>query len=149
AAGLTTTNWTVSANIQGTGTIRILRISALSLDFTPLNGSGTLFNLRMQRVSGTPGATSPLVWRPSPNDLEFIDGDFNAISAGQNNGLITIIGMPVPTPSPLPTATPTAVPASPTPTPTFTSPPPVTVSLPTDNFNTSVPSGTVIIEPVT
>ena len=66
-AGLTATNWNVSANIlnTGPGTLKTLRISAFSLDFTPLNGMGTLFNLRMLRVSNTPGDTSPLVWQPA------------------------------------------------------------------------------------
>ena len=47
-AGLTASNWNVSANIlnTGPGTLKTLRISAFSLDFTPLNGSGTLFNLQ-------------------------------------------------------------------------------------------------------
>ena len=52
-AGLTASNWNVSANIIGTGTIKTLRISAYSNTFTPLNGSGTLFELIMRRVSST------------------------------------------------------------------------------------------------
>ena len=45
SAGLTANNWNVSGNaIQpGAGSIRTLRISAFSNDFTPLSGSGTLF----------------------------------------------------------------------------------------------------------
>ncbi len=120
-AGLTGTNFNVSANIlnTGPGTVKTLRISAFSLDLTPLNGSGLLFNLRMLRVSGTPGATSPLIWSPAPNDFEFIDQDFNTHSPNQNNGLITITGLPSPTPSltPSPTATPTAPPPTPSATP--------------------------------
>ena len=42
--GLTATNWNVSAGILGTGPIKILRVSAFSLDFTPLSGSGTSRN---------------------------------------------------------------------------------------------------------
>ena len=59
-AGLTGVNWNVSGNIlnSGPGTTKTLRISAFSNDFTPLNGMGTLFNLRMLRVSNTPGDTS-------------------------------------------------------------------------------------------
>ena len=47
-AGLTAGNWNVSGNVlPGAGPIRTLRISAYSNDFTPLSGSGTLFELRM------------------------------------------------------------------------------------------------------
>jgi len=106
AAGLTSTSsgWTVGSNVinSGPGTIKTLRISAFSNDgITPLNGSGTLFNLRMVRVSNTPGTTSPMTWRPFPNDFEFIDGDLVSHSPSQNNGLITITG-PSPTPAPTP-----------------------------------------------
>ena len=56
-AGLTGGDWNVSSNIlnSGPGTLKTLRISAFSNDFTPLNGSGTLFNLRMLRVSNNAG----------------------------------------------------------------------------------------------
>ena len=51
-AGLTGGNWNVSGNVlPGPGPIRTLRISAYSNDFAPLSGSGTLFELRMSRVS--------------------------------------------------------------------------------------------------
>ena len=44
AAGLTGTNWNVTGNVlAGAGPIRTLRVSAYSNDFTPLSGSGTLF----------------------------------------------------------------------------------------------------------
>ena len=44
-AGLTGGNWNVSGNVlDGKGPIRTLRISAFSNDFTPLSGSGTLFD---------------------------------------------------------------------------------------------------------
>ena len=47
-AGLTGGNWNVSGNVlDGVGPMRRLRISAYSNDFTPLSGSGTLFELRM------------------------------------------------------------------------------------------------------
>lgn len=79
AAGLTATNWNVTGNVQpGTGTIRTLRISAFSNDFTPLSGSGTLFTLNMTRVSSTPGANTDLVWAAPPNDFYFIDADLNS-----------------------------------------------------------------------
>ena len=51
-AGITGGNWNVSGNVlPGAGPIRTLRISAYSNDFTPLSGEGTLFELRMTRVS--------------------------------------------------------------------------------------------------
>ena len=51
-AGMTSGNWNVSGNVlPGAGPIRTLRISAYSNNFTPLSGSGTLFELRMTRVS--------------------------------------------------------------------------------------------------
>ena len=43
-AGLTGGNWNVTGNVlPGAGPIRTLRVSAYSNDFTPLSGSGTLF----------------------------------------------------------------------------------------------------------
>ena len=93
-AGLTGANWNVSANIisSGPGTTKILRVSAFSLDSTPLSGSGTLYNLIFRRVSSISGNTSPLTWRPIPDDFELIDQELNAFSPSQNNGLITITG---------------------------------------------------------
>lgn len=92
AAGLTGTNWNVTAAIQpGGGPIRTLRISAFSNDFTPLSGSGTLFNLNMTRVSSTPGTNTDLVWAAPPNDFYFIDADLNSqIPAGTPPGNIDI-----------------------------------------------------------
>jgi CSLREA domain-containing protein len=78
AAGLTATNWNVSANILGAGTIKTLRISAFSTDFTPLSGSGTLFNLNFVRVSSMPAATTALTWAASPNNFEFINASLAA-----------------------------------------------------------------------
>jgi len=75
AAGLTGTNWNVSGNVLGSGTIRTLRVSAFSNDFTPLSGSGTLFNLNLTRVTSTPGASTALIWVAPPNDFYFIDAD--------------------------------------------------------------------------
>src|ERR1044071_9676887 len=57
-AGLTSGNWNATGNVLPTPTpgasvtpssIRTLRISAFSNDFTPLSGSGTLFEMRMLR----------------------------------------------------------------------------------------------------
>jgi len=77
--GLTGTNWNVSGNVlSGSGPIRTLRISAFSNDFTPLSGSGVLFNLNMTRVSNTSGANTGLTWATPPNDFIFIDADLNS-----------------------------------------------------------------------
>lgn len=118
-AGLTAGNWNVSGNIiPGPGPIRTLRVSAFSNDFTPLSGSGTLYNLRMLRVSSTPGANSPLIWAADPNNFYFIDANLNTVIPSQTNGSITITGQG---PSPTATATATAtVPARATATATFT-----------------------------
>ena len=90
-AGLTAGNWNVTGNVlPGPGPIRTLRVSAFSNDFTPLSGSGTLYQLRMLRVSGTPGASTPLTWAASPDNFFFIDTDLNSHDATQDNGLITI-----------------------------------------------------------
>jgi hypothetical protein len=81
-AGLTSSNWNVSGNVlPGGGPIRTLRISAFSNDFTPLSGSGTLFNLNMTRVSSTPGANTALTWAAQPNGFQFIDADLNSQTA--------------------------------------------------------------------
>ncbi len=93
-AGLTASNWNVSSNIlsTGPGTIKALRISAFSNDFTPLSGSGTLFNLNLTRISGTPGAVSPLIWRTdSDNSFQFITADLATSNpANTPSGSITI-----------------------------------------------------------
>jgi hypothetical protein len=80
--GLTASNWTVTGNVLGAGTIKTLHVSASSNDSTPLSGSGTLFTLNMTRVSSTPGAVSPLVWRPDPDSFIFIDVDLNIHGPG-------------------------------------------------------------------
>ena len=147
AAGLTGTQWSVSVSIinTGPGTLKTLRVSGFSLDLTPLSGSGTLFNLRMRRLSNSPGATTPLIWATGQNNLILIDEDLNSVAPVQLSGLITITGAtPAPTGTPTPTPTPTP-PPTPTPSPI---PPIVRVSLPTDSFDTSVPSGTVNLKPV-
>ena len=94
AAGLTSdADWNISFGIlPGSGTLKIGRLSAISSDFTPLNGSGTLFELRMRRVSNTPGAMTPLTWRPVESGSQFIFIDDNLLSytPNQPSGLITI-----------------------------------------------------------
>ena len=80
-AGLTAGNWNVSGNVlpgpeSGAGPIRTLRISAFSLDFTPLSGSGTLFELRMTRVNKAAQITQ-LIWAAPPDHFIFIDTDLN------------------------------------------------------------------------
>jgi hypothetical protein len=82
AAGLTGGNWNVSGNVlPGAGPIRTLRISAYSNDFTPLSGSGTLFELRMSRVRPAAQGT-PLIWASPPNQFIFIDADLKTQTAG-------------------------------------------------------------------
>ena len=81
-AGLTGGNWNVSGNVlAGKGPIRTLRISAFSNDFAPLSGSGTLFELRMTRVSKATQATQ-LTWAPAPNQFIFIDADLKTQTPG-------------------------------------------------------------------
>ena len=82
-AGLTGGNWNVSGNVlPGPGPIRTLRVSAFSNDFTPLSGSGTLYNLNMTRVSSTPGANTALTWAAPPDNFIFIDADLNTSAPG-------------------------------------------------------------------
>ena len=81
-AGLTAGNWNVSGNVlAGPGPIRTLRISAYSNDFTPLSGSGTLFELRMTRVSKAAQSTQ-LIWAAPPDQFIFIDADLNTQKPG-------------------------------------------------------------------
>ena len=61
-------------------TARTLRISAFSLDMTPLSGAGTLFELKMTRVSKT-ADTTQLLWVAPPNFI-FIDSDLNTHKPG-------------------------------------------------------------------
>lgn len=76
-AGVTNGNWNISANVlPGEGPIRTLRISAFSNDFAPLNGSGTLFELKMTKVAKATQGT-PLTWAAAPNHFYFIDTDLN------------------------------------------------------------------------
>ncbi len=91
-AGLTGTNWNVSGNIlPGSGPIRTLRVSAFSNDFTPLSGSGVLYNLNMVRVSSTPGASTALTWDVSPHNLSFISSKLNTYNPGSTPpGSVTI-----------------------------------------------------------
>jgi hypothetical protein len=95
AGGLTSVNWNVSASIlnTGPGSNQTLRISAFSNDFTPLSGSGTLFNLNMVRISNAPGASTDLTWAIPPANFIFIDGDLNGHAPGiAVNGNVTLSG---------------------------------------------------------
>jgi hypothetical protein len=60
--------------------------------FVPLEGSGTLFELRMRRVSNTPGASTALTWAPASSGNQFIFVDDNLLSymPNQPSGLITL-----------------------------------------------------------
>ena len=81
-AGITGGNWNVSGNVlDGPGPIRTLRISAFSNDFKPLSGSGTLFELRMNRVSKAAQSTQ-LIWVAAPDHFIFIDADLNTQRPG-------------------------------------------------------------------
>ena len=84
-AGLTAGNWNVSGNVlpvqPGAGPIRTLRISAYSTDLTPLSGQGTLFELRMARVSKAAQSTQ-LLWAAPPDDFIFIDADLKTQRPG-------------------------------------------------------------------
>src|ERR1044071_3349869 len=118
-AGLTGGNWNVTGSVlPGPGPIRTARVSAFSNDFTPLSGAGTLYQLRMLRVSSTPGASKLLSWAASPDNFFFIDSDLSTHDATQDDGLITITG-------PTPTATATATASA---TSTATSTPTATVA---------------------
>jgi hypothetical protein len=82
SAGLTANNWTVSGNVlPGPGPIRTLRISAFSNDFSPLSGTGTLFELRMTRVSKAAQAAQ-LVWATGPDQFVFIDANLSNLTVG-------------------------------------------------------------------
>ena len=81
-AGITAGNWNVSGNVlPGPGPIRTLRVSAYSNDFTPLSGSGALFELRLARVRKSAEGT-PLLWSAPPNQFIFIDADLSIQEAG-------------------------------------------------------------------
>jgi len=81
-AGITGGNWNVSGNVlPGAGPIRTLRVSSFSNDFAPLNGSGTLFELRMTRVSKA-AQNTPLLWAAPPDHFFFIDADLNMQKPG-------------------------------------------------------------------
>ena len=81
-AGITGGNWNVSGNVlPGAGPIRTLRVLAYSNDFTPLSGSGTLFELRMTRVSQAAQGTQ-LLWAAPPNQFIFIDADLKTQKPG-------------------------------------------------------------------
>jgi CSLREA domain-containing protein len=94
-AGLTGgAGWSVTGNVLGAGTIKTLRVSAFTSDFgTPLSGSGTLFNLKLTRVSNTVGANTPLIWAASPNNFVFIASNLSTQPPDSTpNGSITIVG---------------------------------------------------------
>ena len=92
-AGITGGNWNVSGNVlPGAGPIRTLRVSAYSNDFTPLSGSGTLFELRMASVSQAAQST-PLLWAAPPDQFIFIDADLKTQKPGNAApGSVTHIG---------------------------------------------------------
>ena len=81
-AGITGGNWNVSGNVlPGPGPIRTLRVSAYSNDLKPLLGEGTLFELRMTRVSKGVQSTQ-LIWAAGADQFFFIDADLNTQRPG-------------------------------------------------------------------
>ena len=81
-AGLTSGNWNVTGNVlDGPGPIRTLRISAFSNDARPLSGAGTLFQLRISRLSKTTSVTQ-LLWATPPDHFVFIDGELHTLKPG-------------------------------------------------------------------
>jgi hypothetical protein len=110
SAGLTADGWSVLANVlNGPGTSKTLRVSGFSFNLTPLSGSGVLYNMRMLRVAGAPGAITSLDWRLYPNGFLFFDDQLAEINPDQLDGLVTITGIgPTATPSPVPVPTPCA-----------------------------------------
>jgi hypothetical protein len=81
-AGITDGNWNVSGNVlPGAGPIKTLRVSAYSTDFTPLSGSGTLFELRIAHISQAPQGAQ-LLWAAPPDDFIFIDADLKTQKPG-------------------------------------------------------------------
>jgi hypothetical protein len=82
-AGLTADSWNVSENVlPGKGPIRTLRLSAYSNEFTPLSGSGTLFDLNMTRVSKAAAQGTQLIWAAPPDNFTFINSDLNTQKPG-------------------------------------------------------------------
>ena len=76
-AGLTSGNWSVAGNVlAGPNSQATLRVSAYSTDFQPLDGGGTLFELRVRRVKSGPQPV-PLLWANPPGDLFFIDANLD------------------------------------------------------------------------
>ena len=82
-AGITGGNWNVSGNVlDGPGPIRTLRVLGFSNDgVTVLSGSGTLFELRMTRVSKAAQGTQ-LIWAAPPDQFIFIDADLKTQKPG-------------------------------------------------------------------
>lgn len=83
-AGLTAT-WNVSGHVlPGQGPIKTVRVSAYSNDFTPLVGSGILFELNATRVSDTARGAS-LNWVAGENGFMFVDADLNELTPISGN----------------------------------------------------------------
>lgn len=102
-AGLTANDWIVSGKVMGRDKFKTLRIAGYSIgQTTPLQGSGTLFELKVNRArGGRPGAGTSLTWAPSGRFF-FVDSQANArLPASTPPGRISIAG-PSPTPSPTP-----------------------------------------------
>ena len=93
-AGLTAEgNWSLMANVLGTGRIKTLRVSCFALDGGALTGEGTLFELRLRAAaSGSrSGASTSLEWSGAPNNVVFFDASLQKQTpASAPPGRITI-----------------------------------------------------------
>lgn len=103
SAGLTASDWNVSGNVLGKGTTKTLRVVGYSLNqTTPLQGSGTLFELKMNRVKGRrPGVSTELTWAPPDNFFFLTSNSDRRAPASTPRGRVSIVGAS-PTPSPTP-----------------------------------------------
>lgn len=90
-AGLTAGNWTVAGNVMSSrGNLKTLRISAFANDLKPLISSGTLFELRVNKVK-KPNKIAQLIWKASPDNFVFIDTSTNKQApSALNTGNINI-----------------------------------------------------------
>jgi len=87
-AGLTANNWNVSGHVlPGKGPMRTLRFSAYSTDFAPLQGSGTLFELKVGQVNSA-AERSELTWAPAPDNFIFINSDLQYAAPASGPGSV-------------------------------------------------------------
>jgi hypothetical protein len=88
SAGLTENNWNVTGNVlPGKGPTRTLRVSAFSTNFAPLNGAGTLFELKIAHVNGGAGGC-PLMWAAPPDNFIFINAELESAAPSNVPGSV-------------------------------------------------------------